>query len=140
MSSQLARKMWRTLEPYHGMIYFTPRASAAYDALGVPAHAGYFASRAAAKGAVSADVVIATFYNFAPSAVRAAVPAVWSTASPAALVEARLAAADAALRDALPPEALTSDEMAEAAALASEAAQAAAALPSGRPLFAAHAG
>jgi hypothetical protein len=26
MTPTLARKMWRTLEPYHGLIYFTPHA------------------------------------------------------------------------------------------------------------------
>jgi hypothetical protein len=138
MSSQLARKMWRTLEPYHGMIYFTPRAAEAYDRLGVERHAGYFASRAAPMGAVGPEVVVATFYNFAPEVVASALPAAWSAATPAALVAARLEAADAALREALPAEALTSDEMVEAAGLAATAA--AACRPEGRPLFAAHAG
>ena len=29
MEPVMARKMWRTLEPYHGMIYFAPEATAA---------------------------------------------------------------------------------------------------------------
>ena len=63
----LARKMWRTLEPFHGLVYFTPHATAAYAALGVTGQAGYFASRAAPMGPVPAGVVVATFYNFNPA-------------------------------------------------------------------------
>jgi hypothetical protein len=137
MSPILARKMWRTLEPYHGFIYFSPHAQAAYRALGVADQAGYFASRAAAMGAVPAEVVIATFYNFSPDYVRAAIPAAWDAAPPAALVEARLGAADIGLRELLGDDVLGSDEMvwaAEAARRACEGCSAA-----GRPLFAGHA-
>ena len=35
-SPELARKMWRTLEPYHGIVYFTPHAEEQYGALGHP--------------------------------------------------------------------------------------------------------
>jgi len=137
MSPTLARKMWRTLEPYHGMIYFTPRATEAYRALGVADQAGYFASRAAAMGAVPAEVVIATFYNFSPDYVRAAIPSAWEAAAPAALVEARLGATDAALREALGDDVLASDEMAWAAETARRAAGGC--TPAGRPLYAGHA-
>ena len=137
MTPTLARKMWRTLEPYHGLIYFTPRAAEAYAALGITGRDGYFASRAAAMGPVPAEVVIATFYNFEPGLVRHAIPAAWAAASPAALVEARLGAADAALREALGDEVVGSAEMAAAAGVARAAAEAC--RPEGRPLFAAHA-
>ena len=137
MSPTLARKMWRTLEPYHGMVYFTPRATEAYRALGVADQAGYFASRAAAMGAVPAEVVIATFYNFSPDYVRAAIPSAWEAAAPAALVEARLGATDAALREALGDDVLASDEMAWAAETARRAAGGC--TPAGRPLYAGHA-
>ena len=50
MEPVMARKMWRTLEPYHGLIYFAPEATAAYEALGVHGFHGYFASRAAPMG------------------------------------------------------------------------------------------
>ncbi|WP_445330381.1 helix-turn-helix domain-containing protein, partial [Streptomyces sp. A475] len=43
-----ARETWQTLEPYHGAVYFSPEAHAAYAALGVESGPGYFASRAAA--------------------------------------------------------------------------------------------
>jgi Helix-turn-helix family len=137
MSPTLARKMWRTLEPYHGLIYFTPRATEAYRALGVADQAGYFASRAAAMGPVPAEVVIATFYNFSPDYVRAAIPSAWEAAAPAALVEARLGATDAALREALGDDVLASDEMAWAAETARRATEGC--TPAGRPLYAGHA-
>jgi hypothetical protein len=137
MTAVLARKMWRTLEPYHGLVYFTPHATAAYAALGVTGQAGYFASRAAPMGPVSAGVVIATFYNFDPRVVRAAVPAVWEAASPADITAARLGAIDLALRDALGEDALASSEVVEAAALACRAAGGC--TPEGRSLYAAHA-
>jgi hypothetical protein len=136
MEPLMARKMWRTLEPYHGLIYFAPEASAAYEALGVHGFDGYFASRSAAMGAVPAGVVVATFFNFEPGAVGRTIPQVWETATPAQLLEARLAAADAALRRAT-GQALDGDDVGRAASLAREAAEHC--RPAGRPLFAAHA-
>lgn len=136
MEPVMARKMWRTLEPYHGLIYFAPEAAAAYEALGVTGRDGYFSSRAAAMGTVPAEVVIATFYNFDPDLVRPAFPRVWSATTPAALVEARQSAADAALRRIL-GDALDSLGIIRAAGLAQIAASACTA--EGRPLYAAHA-
>ena len=136
MEPVMARKMWRTLEPYHGMIYFAPEAAAAYEALGVSGRAGYFASRAAPLGAVPAEVVIATFFNFDPDLVRAHIPAAWEHASPAAVVQARLRAADAALRRAL-EDGVDGADVARAADLARIAASGCRA--EGRPLYAGHA-
>jgi hypothetical protein len=136
MDRALARKMWRTLEPYHGMIYFAPEASAAYEALGITGFDGYFASRAAPMGAVPAEVVIATFFNFHPDVVRHAIPAAWASATPAQLLEARLQGADAALRRAC-GSLLDDPGVARAAALA-RAATAGCSTP-GRPLYAGHA-
>ncbi len=133
-----ARKMWRTLEPVHGMIYFTSEAADAYAAVGLDdIRAGYFASRAAPMGAVTAEVVIATFYNFNPALVRRVVPRCWTLASPERLVEARLAATDVALRRLL-GEAVGRPEMTEGAALARRAATAPLMSPAGRPLYAGH--
>jgi len=135
-SPELARKMWRTLEPYHGIVYFTPHAEAEYAELGIRGRDGYFASRSAPLGAASAELVISTFYNFHPSVVRHAIPAVWEKASPEAIVAARLRAADAALREVLGEE-VAGDAVAEAAVLAERAARRASII--GRPLFAGHA-
>jgi hypothetical protein len=134
----LARKTWRTLEPLHGMVYFVPEAAEAYARLGVTGRAGYFASRAAPMGAVTADVVVSTFFNFNPELVHAAIPAVWEVATPVALVAARFAAVDAAFRRLLGDEVVSSDDMQRAAELARLAAEAAASRVEGRPLAAAH--
>lgn len=136
MDPVMARKMWRTLEPIHGMIYFVPEAPAAYEEAGIDdVRAGYFASRAAPMGAVAADVVIATFFNFHPELVRRAVPRCWSLASPERMVKARFSAADAALRRMLD---VSGETVAEAALLARVAASAPGMSPSGRPLYAGH--
>ena len=135
----LARKTWRTLEPLHGMVYFVPEAAEAYARLGITGRAGYFASRAAPMGAVTADVVVSTFFNFNPELVHAAIPAVWEVATPVALVRARFTAVDAAYRRLLGEEVLASDEMQRAAELARLAAEEASRRMEGRPLAAAHA-
>ncbi len=134
-SPEIARKTWRTLEPYHGIIYFTPHAEAEYAKLGVIGRDGYFASRGAPLGAATAELVISTFFNFHPSLVRHAIPAVWEKATPDAFLAARLRAADAALREILGNE-VGGDEVAEAAVLAERAARRASIV--GRPLCAAH--
>jgi hypothetical protein len=136
MEPVMARKMWRTLEPYHGMIYFAPEATAAYEALGVTGRGGYFASRAAPMGAVPAEVVIATFFNFNPALVRQGIPSAWEAATPAELLDARLAAADAALRRSLGDQ-VEDPSVGRAAELARTAADAC--TPTGRPLYAGHA-
>ena len=133
-----ARRAWRVTEPLHAMIYFAPEAPERYAALGIEPQAGYFASRAAVFGAVGAGPVIATFYNFNPDLVRRALPAAWAKATPAAVLAARMDAADAALRRGL-GDALFSAEVAEAAELARRAADSAAPFAEGRPLYAAHA-
>lgn len=138
MDPTVARRTWRTVEPIHGMIYFSAEAAAGYAALGLTDRMGYFASRAAAMGPVPAEVVIATFYNFRPALVRAAIPEAWSRATPAAILDARLAGVDAALTRFL-GDAVDSPEMSAAAALARRAAETAADHLEGRPLAAGHA-
>ena len=137
MNAAVSRKMLRTMEPYHGMIYFVPEAGDAYQRIGLSGRRmGYFASRAAAMGPVPADVVIATFFNFFPALVRRAIPAAWERASPQAVLDARRGAADTALRRMLGPT-VDSAEMTEAAGLAREAVNGC--VPEGRPLYAGHA-
>lgn len=138
MDPMIARRTWRTAEPIHGMIYFSPEAAAAYESLGLTGRMGYFASRAAPMGAVPAEVVIATFYNFRPELVRDAIPEAWTRATPAAILEARVDSADRALRRSV-PDAIGSSDLAEAAALARRAAEVTCEHLDGRPLFAGHA-
>jgi hypothetical protein len=132
------RRAWRVTEPLHAMIYFVPEAHERYAALGLPAPAGYFASRAAALGPVGPGPVVAGFFNFNPDLVARVLPAAWERAAPAAVLAARWDAADAALTRAL-GDAVRSPELVEAAELARRAAESATAYPEGRPLFAAHA-
>ncbi len=133
MEPVMARKMWRTLEPYHGLIYFAPEADAGLRRPGRARPDGYFASRAAPMGAVPAEVVIATFFNFHPAIVARAIPAAWASTTPAALVDARLAVADLALRRAT-GEDLDGADVERAAVLARIASDGCAV--AGRPLYA----
>jgi hypothetical protein len=134
----VARKTWRTLEPLHGSIYFVPEAATAYARLGITGPAGYFASRAAPMGAVPADVVVSTFFNFNPALVQSAIPEAWNLAPPVELVAARFEAVDASWRRALGEAVLRSTEMVRAAELARAAAEQVEHRLEGRPLAAAH--
>jgi hypothetical protein len=138
MTAETARKCWRTLEPIHGMIYFAPEGPEEYAAIGITnPRAGYFASRSAAMGAVSAETVIATFFNFNPELVRKSIPSCWTTAEPHVVLDARLRAADRALQRVL-GDAVSNEDVREAAELARVAASAPGMSMSGRPLYAAH--
>ncbi len=138
LDPMIARRTWRTVEPIHGMIYFSPEAAEEFERLGLVGRMGYFGSRSAPMGAVGAEVVIATFYNFRPALVRASIPEAWTRATPTEILGARSVAADAALRRSL-PDAIGSPELAEAAQLARRAAETACEHVEGRPLFAGHA-
>ncbi len=132
----LARRAWRTMEPYHAMIYFVPEARSAFKELGLKGYwMGYFASRAAPLGAASAAVVTALFYNFHTSMVRRAIPDAWGFADPARVLETRYRSADAALRRLL-GDRIASSELAEAADIARQAVEGCPV--NGRALFAAY--
>lgn len=135
VSPALARQTWRLTEPLHAMIYFAEEPAHRYAELGLPSP--YFPSRAAPLGTTSAEVVLATFYNFSPRTVHAAIPAAWQVTTPGAVLAARLAGADAALRRVLGAD-VDGPAIAEAAELAGTAARAATEHLSGRPLFAAY--
>src|SRR6185369_12513503 len=110
-----SRLAWKMLEPYHAMIYFVPEAREANAAAGLKGYwMGYFASRAAPLGPVSANVVAATFYNFHPRMVARSIPDAWSFSSPQKVIAARYSSADAVLRRLL-GDAIGSPEMVEAA-------------------------
>ena len=117
------RATFRALEPIHGMIYFSPHGPAAYAAIGIThGRMGYFASRAAAMGPIPAETAIATFFNFHPALVHAALPAAWDIASPADVLAARLEAVDRSLREAWGADA-SGEHVREAADLARRAAE-----------------
>ncbi|MGR7026017.1 SCO6745 family protein [Geodermatophilus sp. URMC 62] len=137
-SPATARRLWALGEPFHALTYFADETRTAGEAVGLSGFwSVYFALRAAPLGPVGPEVVTATFYNFAPGFVARRVPEVWSSVTPAAALEARLAGVDAAVRRVLGEWAALA-EAAEAAELAGVAARAVD--QPGRPLAAANAG
>ncbi len=138
VAASLARRAWTLFEPVHAIVYFAPEARVEYGAAGLRGGwMGYFASRSAPMGRVSADVVTAVFHNFRPAMVRRAIPDAWNYSTPERVLEARTAAADAALRR-LWGEGVESSDVAEAAEIAMGVAGQL--RGDGRPLFAGHAG
>ncbi|HEX3708007.1 MAG TPA: hypothetical protein VHV76_15380 [Mycobacteriales bacterium] len=136
-ATDTARKAHRTLEPLHTAAYFATEMSEAYTSAGAKGTMrSYFAVRSAPMGEVTPEVVVATFYNFAPSLVAQAIPSVWQSTTPEAVLEARLTGINALYRRILGNDVVESEEMQEAAALAREATTVLSGL--GRPLFAGH--
>jgi hypothetical protein len=138
-SPATARRLWALGEPYHALTYFADECRTVIEATGLRGFwRGYFAMRAAPLGPVGAEVVTATFYNFAPAFVAGRVPEVWQVADPASVLAARLAGVDAAVRRTLGEGWPASAAAAETAELLTAAASAVDA--PGRPLAAANAG
>ena len=133
MDPALARAAHQVLEPIHASVYFQAESRSAYQAIGLKGYwMGYFASRAGAMGAVPPEMVIATFYNFAPRMVERAIPDAWRFSTVEQVLDARIAVARIAMQR------LVGDtDVSEAAELSETAARAAS--PYGRTLFAAHA-
>ncbi len=116
MDFALAAKLGAHSNLVHGFVYFAPELADANAALGLEGHQAYFASRAAALGAVPAEVVVATFFNFNPRVVHEAIPAAWSVADPATIQRERMrVAGDILARDA---SQVADEDVEEAAALA----------------------
>ncbi|MFB7278028.1 hypothetical protein ACFCZV_13050 [Streptomyces hydrogenans] len=126
------------LNPLHSTLYFSPDLDREFGALGfTDPSAMRLAARSAPLGAVGPGPVSATFYNYSHELLTRHLPAVWETASPTAVLDARLRTADATLRRLLGEETVASPEMAEAAGLALKAAEAC--TRHARPLYAANA-
>jgi len=133
------RQMWHLLEPLHAVVYFAPQVFDEVRSLGYDASErwpSYFAMRAAPLGAPGPRQVASAFYSFSPRMVAEHVPAAWEVATPDQVIAARTRGVDRAYR-ALFGERTDSPELAEAAALARRAAEAA--HTEGRPLAAANA-
>lgn len=134
--TDVARDLWRLLEPIHAVVYFAPEPVEEFRTAGYRGYwMGYFAGRAAPLGQAGADVVHALFYNFAYERVSRAVPAAWSFAPPDEALRARLRGSVRALARAFGPAA-DGAEVARAARLATRAARSAPL--EGRALFAAN--
>ncbi len=128
-----ARRMWKALEPFHAITYFSPETRKATDALGLKGGwMSYFGCRAAPLGPVGPEIVAAVFYNFHPAMVARSLPDAWTYATPTQLLEARLAAVDNAVRRLFPDAAF--GRAAELGRRAAEVAPVA-----GRPIAAANA-
>jgi Helix-turn-helix family len=129
-----ARRVWVSLETLHDVIYFADGVRPAGIALGLKGFwMTYFAFRAAPLGPVAAPVAVAAFAGFHPAMVAKALPEAWSRTTPQACIDARTAVSTATLREVgVDPGACD-----RAAALLGPVA--AAADPTGRPLFAANA-
>lgn len=131
-----ARALWMAMEPIHAVSYFAPAALDAHRDAGCKGFwMGYFAARAAPLGAVSPDVVEATFAGFARPLIDRALPDAWSFVTPDEMLDARAEGAAAALRWAVPDIAETARR---AVPLLEQVV--AAASPTGRPLGAANRG
>jgi len=121
---------------FHAFVYFAPEAAEEYEAVGVQGRSGYFASRSAPLGPVSAEVVTATFYNFSPDLVRSSIDGVWDHVTPDEVQRARWRAA-ARILDTTVDEAMTDADLAEALDIVES--RVAALSYAGRPLAAANA-
>jgi hypothetical protein len=134
-----AGKLIRAFDRLHSVSYFVPEAAERFGALGMEGRTPYFAVRSAPMGAVGAEVVAATFYNFNPELVATAIPGAWELASPETVTAIRYEVVAEALPRVLGAELAMSKELARAAVILRRAAEA---IPNGdgRPLYAAHAG
>ncbi len=129
------RALARVFNAFHNVVYYAPEIHQFVEAGMRGWWMSYFAYRAAPMGAVSAEVVAAAFYNFAPRMVQRAVPAVWDVMSPAQVLGLRGAVVDQAFRRLLAGQ-LAEPEVAEAAQLARAVVEGCDA--AGRPVYAGH--
>jgi hypothetical protein len=131
-----ARRMFELLEPICLVTYFADECHEELAALGHRTYwDGYFASRAAPLGRVPAEVVHATFYNFAEGEAARHIPSAWETATPEASFAARERGSAASVRRMLGDELAGSPGLVRAADLTTKAATRAA--TEGRPMYAA---
>ena len=128
----------RTLDAYHSVTYFVPEAEEKFGALGLDARTRYFACRSAPMGAVTAGVVSATFYNFNPALVAAAIPAAWELASPSTVNRVRYEIVEEAMPRVLGGELAASSALRNGAGILRRAAESIT-NGEGRPLYAGHA-
>ncbi|MFD7978376.1 hypothetical protein [Streptomyces sp. NPDC059071] len=122
---QAGRRCAHPVNLLHATLFFSPDLDLVFKELGFEdSSAIRLAARSAPLGAVGAGTVAATFYNYNHAFLARHLPAVWETASPAEVLDARLRTVDLTLRRLLGEDAVASPEMAEAAELALRAAEA----------------
>jgi len=133
-----AGRLTRHLDALHSVIYFLPDANEKFGEIGLDSRTHYFASRSAPMGAVSANVVAATFYNFSPRLVAAAIPHAWEVSPPARVTRVRYQILASALPRVLGEQLTGSAEVARAATMLQRVAESVP-FADGRPLYAGHA-
>jgi hypothetical protein len=127
--------MFELVEPIGVIPYSADEPNEAMFALGFTNYWDtYFAGRVAPLGLVSAEVVDALFYNFAPGEVARHIPKVWRTTTPEAAIAARRIGCTNALRRILGDH-IDTPAFARAAELLTKAATSAPV--EGRPMYAA---
>lgn len=131
-----ARRLRDAIEPFHGLCYYIEDTKERYLELGLHPWSSYFGQRAAPMGAVSAEVVTATFYGFSPGLVAKSVPSVWDHLSPVDAWRDRVESVSRALNRLLQP-APDPDEMAHGIDVATQ--MVAGFANPGHPLGSAHA-
>jgi hypothetical protein len=139
MDAFSAGQLSRALDRLHSTIYFAAESSERFSEVGLEnQRMQYFASRSAPMGAVTANVVAATFYNFSPELIAKAIPAAWEIASPGAVTRVRYEIVDAVVARILGEQFVGSPEFAHSVAIVRRTAEA---IPNadGRPLYAGHA-
>ncbi|MFB6572422.1 SCO6745 family protein [Streptomyces noursei] len=133
-AAQRARSLWLMTEPLHAVCYFDDDCRALGKSLGLRGFwMGYFAARTAPLGAVEPAAATAVLGVFAPGMVARALPAAWSTVSPAHVLDERGTRAARALRTIAPDL-----DRSATALLPRLQALVDAAPDTGRPLFAAN--
>jgi len=101
--TNVARELWRVVEPFHQVAYRSAESTAAYEDLGLrPGPRQYFANRLAALGTVGPTTAAAVLYGFNPAYVASVVPDVWALTHPDAVCKARQEASRACLTRILP--------------------------------------
>ncbi|WP_410578841.1 SCO6745 family protein [Amycolatopsis sp. lyj-108] len=102
----LQRRLWEAVEPLHAVVYFAPETAAAAKAVGLPGWwMGYFAGRVAPLGPLAEPPATAMLFGFAPRRVARSLPDAWKYAEPAAVLQSRMDAVEAALNRILPADA-----------------------------------
>lgn len=130
----VSRPMWEAVERVHGLTYVAPEVREEGAAAGLKGFwMNYFATRIAPVGAVGPEAVESTFFYYAPTRVRRAIPDAWRFSTPAAIIAARYRGMDRALRS-IYGDAVSSPTMIEAADLVRMAASGCD--PTGRLLYA----
>lgn len=91
----VVRTVTKRLDTFHSASYFAPAMGEALSGAGVPADAHYLVQRSAPLGTASAELVVATFFNYAPTYVAEHVPACWDSIRPGDATAARIAGVEA---------------------------------------------